>query len=79
MKCPVTIHEFSLATDGWAASHCQIGGPEAASAVIFDWLDKVVVRGLRLEPAEFDTRLMNKYFHGRELDQLAEGICCSTI
>ena len=30
MKCPVTIHEFSIADDGWAASHCQIGGPEAA-------------------------------------------------
>ena len=79
MKCPVTIHEFSLENDGWAASHCQIGGPEAANDVIFDWLDKVVTRGLRLEPAKFDTRLMNKYFRGRELDQLTDGLRCSTI
>ena len=79
MKCPVTMHEFSLENDGWAASHCQIGGTAAASVVIFDWLDKEVVQGRRLEPAKFDMRLMNKYFHGGELDRLAEVVCCSTI
>ena len=79
MKCPVTIHEFTLEADGWAASHCQIGGPQAASAVILEWLDKVVVQGRRLAPTPFDTRLMHKYFPDRHLDEIVGRIQCSTI
>jgi hypothetical protein len=79
MKCPVTIHEFTINGDGWAASHCQIGGPEAANRVIFDWLDKVVVKGQKLEPVDFDTTILNKYFHGQELDQVTGAIRCSVI
>ena len=79
MKCPVTIHEFAIETDGWAASHCQIGGPEAANAVIFDWLDKVVVKGQKLEPVPFDTTILKKYFRGPELDRITEGVRVSRI
>jgi len=79
LKCPVTIHEFGIATDGWAASHCQIGGPEAANNVIFDWLDKTVIKGMRLAPAMFDTHMVKKYFHGKEMDRVIESIRCSTI
>ena len=79
LQCPVTIHEFSIAGDGWAASHCQIGGPEAANRVIFDWLDRVVVKGERLEPTKFDTGILQKYFRGKELDEITENIQVSVI
>jgi hypothetical protein len=79
MKCPLTIHEFTIAEDGWAASHCQIGGPETANRVIFDWLDKVVVKGLKLEPRPFDASIANKYFRGKELDQIVTTLRCSVI
>jgi hypothetical protein len=79
MKCPVTIHEFTIADDGWAASHCQIGGPETANRVIFDWLDKVVVKGLKLETKQFDASIANKYFHGKDLDQIIAALRCSVI
>ncbi len=44
MTCPTTIHEFGIDKDGWAASHCQIGGVNAASAVLLDWLDKTLIK-----------------------------------
>ena len=79
LKCPVTIHEFSMAADGWAASHCQIGAPECASRVIFDWLDRVVIKGERLETSKFDIDLLEKYFQGKDLDEILEDIRCSII
>ncbi len=79
LKCPVTIHEFGINSDGWGASHCQIGGYEAANQVIFDWLDKVVVKGLKLNPSEFDTSMLKKYHHGKDLDKITESIRCSVI
>ena len=30
--------------DGWAATHCQIGAVAPLQALVFDWLDKVVVK-----------------------------------
>ena len=79
LKCPVTIHEFSIATDGWAASHCQIGSPETSNNVIFDWLDKVVVKGMKLEPSPFESRILKKYHRGRDLDEITGNIRCSII
>jgi hypothetical protein len=79
LKCPVTIHEFGIITDGWAASHCQIGGTETSNNVIFNWLDNVVVKGMRLEPSRFDTSMLKKYFKGKDLDEITESIWCSTI
>ena len=79
MKCPLTIHEFTIAEDGWAASHCQIGGPETANRVIFDWLDKVVVKGLKLEPKPYDPSIAGKYFQGKDLDQIVATLRCSVI
>ncbi|HVP20254.1 MAG TPA: alpha/beta hydrolase [Anaerolineaceae bacterium] len=79
LKCPVTIHEFGIANDGWAASHCQIGGPETANRVIFDWLDKVVIKGIKLEPSKMDFRMLEKYHHIKELDHFTESIRCSVI
>ena len=79
LKCAVTIHEFGIAADGWAASHCQIGGSEAANAVIFEWLDKVVIKNIRLEPAQFDATLLKKYFKGEELERVTNSIRCSSM
>jgi len=79
LQCPVTIHEFSIAGDGWAASHCQIGGPETANRVIFDWLDRVVVKGERLEAKKFDTSILQKYFRGVELEEITENMRVSII
>ncbi len=79
MKCPVTIHEFGIRTDGWAASHCQIGGPEAANSVIFEWLDRVVVEGVKAQPTQFSTGRLKKYFHGKEFDRITEKIRGSVI
>ena len=79
LKGPVTIHEFGIDTDGWAASHCQIGGPEASSRVIFDWLDLVVLKGKMLEPAKFDPTRIRKHHRGADLDQVLEAIHCCVI
>jgi hypothetical protein len=79
LKCSVTIHEFGIDADGWAASHCQIGGTEAANAVIFEWLDKVVIKNIRLEPSKFDATLLKKYFKGEELESVTYSIRCSYI
>ncbi len=79
IKGPVTLHEFRVATDGWAASHCQIGGPEAASAVIFDWLDLVVLQGAHLEPTRFDPSAILRYHPGPDVVRLIERIHCSVI
>ncbi len=38
---PVDMHVFDYG-EGWAASHCQVGGLSAAQGVIFDWLDRTV-------------------------------------
>jgi hypothetical protein len=79
LKGPVTIHEFGTDSDGWAASHCQMGGPETSNTVIFDWLDKVVLKGIPLKPSKFDPRLLKKHHHGKDLDQVLETIRCSMI
>lgn len=79
IKGPVAIHEFRIAIDGWAASHCQIGSPEAASAVIFDWLDRVVLQGVNLEPARFDPSAILRYHRGPDIEPLIERIRCSVV
>lgn len=79
IKGPVTVHEFRIATDGWAASHCQIGSPGAASAVIFDWLDRVILQGTSLEPARFDPTAILRYHRGPDIEPLIERIHCSVV
>lgn len=79
IKGPVTLHEFAIATTGWAASHCQIGGTETANRVIFDWLEQVVIRNKQLEAGWLDAALLNKYFHGEVLDRITAKIRCSKI
>ncbi len=75
LTCPTTIHEFGIETDGWAASHCQIGGVHAASAVIFDWLDQTLIKK---DPAPVKTRpdwsMIKKHHGSKDLDQILEGM-----
>jgi hypothetical protein len=73
LACPTTIHEFGIETDGWAASHCQIGAVNAAAVVIFQWLERTVIHKDR---AAVKTRLdwsrIKKYHGCKELDLLLE-------
>jgi hypothetical protein len=67
LKCPSYIHEFSF-EDGWAATHCQIGGLRRADAVIFDWLDAAVVdHDLPRQPAKIPSDLMLKHYRNADL------------
>jgi dienelactone hydrolase len=75
LTCPVAIHEFAY-KDGWAASHCSIGDEGPAQAVIFDWLDRTVIKKEQLSKtdARRDWNLLAKYHHNTEIDKLLQGI-----
>ncbi|MDR3561771.1 MAG: alpha/beta hydrolase [Negativicutes bacterium] len=75
MTCPTTIHEFGIDKDGWAASHCQIGGVNAASAVILDWLDKTLIkRDQAMGKVRHDWSMVKKYHGCKELEGLLESM-----
>jgi hypothetical protein len=75
LTCPATIHEFRMDADGWAASHCQIGGVNAASEVIFDWLDRTLLHADPAPPSRRpDWSLVRKYHGSRELDHILKKI-----
>ncbi len=72
---PTTIHEFGYDKDGWAASHCQIGGVSAASVVIFDWLDKTLNNKDQAAAKIWPDWSMIKKYHGcKELDKILENM-----
>lgn len=75
LTCPLSIHEFTY-EDGWAASHCQVGGLGAAQAIIFNWLEKTINN--KEQPGEpdipFDWKVLEKYFKSSELQKLKERI-----
>jgi pimeloyl-ACP methyl ester carboxylesterase len=75
LTCPVAVHEFEY-KDGWAASHCSIGDEAPAQAVIFDWLDRMVIKKERSikTDARRDWSLLTKYHHSSELDKLLQDI-----
>jgi len=75
LTCPVEIHEFSYA-EGWAASHCQMGALSAAQAVIFKWLDKVVIKKDTSPRTDkrYDWQLLRKYHHNAEMEKLTRDI-----
>lgn len=62
--------------DGWAASHCSVGDEGPAQAVIFDWLDRTVIKKERF--VETNSRrewnLLKKYHHNREIEKILRGI-----
>ena len=75
LTCPTTVHEFAIDQDGWAASHCQIGGVNAANVVIFEWLDKTLIHKVqtaaRVRP---DWSMVRKHHSCKELDKLLESM-----
>lgn len=66
VKSPVDFHQFTY-NDGWAATHCQIGGLAPAQAVTFDWLDKVINsrEGVTENNRPFDWSIVNKYIKSK--------------
>jgi pimeloyl-ACP methyl ester carboxylesterase len=80
LTCPTAIHMFDY-TDGWAASHCQIGALSLAQAVIFDWLDRTVNNNDRSVNADSQHTwdVLNKYHHTSEMVQLQKRIRISAI
>ena len=75
LTCPVAIHMFDY-TDGWAASHCQIGALSLAQTVVFDWLDRTVQNNDRsATTGSLHTwDVLNKYHHTSEILQLEKSI-----
>jgi hypothetical protein len=73
LTCPVSIHEFSY-QEGWAASHCSIGDAAPANAVIFNWLDRTVIRKKVLTGSRRDWNLLTKYHHDKEIARLLQSL-----
>ncbi len=71
---PASFHEF-LFDEGWAASHCQVGGAGTSQPVIFDWLEKVVndAGGLP-QPTPAKSLKLSRYFGGKAVNALLDGI-----
>jgi pimeloyl-ACP methyl ester carboxylesterase len=67
LTCPVAVHMFSY-EDGWAATHCQIGGIAPLQAVVFDWLEKAINQKGQLPQQDWGSffEVMIKYMHNSE-------------
>ncbi|MGB8212896.1 MAG: alpha/beta hydrolase [Anaerolineales bacterium] len=70
LTCPTTIYEFEIEKDGWAASHCQVGGASQANIVLFDWLDKTVNKknSMLIESSKLDWSVLKRHHHDKELE-----------
>jgi pimeloyl-ACP methyl ester carboxylesterase len=80
LTCSTTIHEFGIDKDGWAASHCQIGGVSAASVVIFDWLDKTLINKDRVTTyVRQDWSMIKKYHDCEELDKIVKNMPANIV
>ena len=78
---PVSMHQFDF-SEGWAGSHCQIGALSQIQAVVFDWLEHVVIKKDQI--IKTDSRavfsVMNKYLRlSREVEQLEKNIRVSSV
>ncbi len=78
LTCPVAIHEFAY-TDGWAASHCSVGDEGPAQAVIFDWLDRTVMKKEVLPVSVPNWDLLKKYKHSGEMEEILHDLRISVI
>lgn len=79
LKCPISVRMFDY-DDGWAATHCHIGGLAALHRVLFDWLETAVHRPERLKRYDVEDKVFEvlaKYVRSHEgkrtLDQLRGG------
>ena len=76
LTCPVTIYEFEIEKDGWAASHCQVGGAGQAAIVIFDWLEKTVNKknSMMVEVPKPDWSVVRRHHHEKELEEVLQNM-----
>ena len=79
LKCPVSVRMFDY-NDGWAATHCHVGGLAALHSVLFDWLETAVHHPERLPRHDVEEKVFDvlaKYVRShegkRDLDQLRGG------
>ena len=72
LTCPTTIYEFEIEKDGWAASHCQVGGGDQAVIVLFDWLDKTVNHRESMFTAvpKPDWSVLRRHHHEKKLEEV---------
>jgi hypothetical protein len=72
LTCPTTIYEFEIDKDGWAASHCQVGGAGQTNIVLFDWLDKTVneKNSMIAEAQKPDWGVLKRHHHNKELEEI---------
>lgn len=77
---PVSIHEFRY-NDGWVASHCGIGDIQPANAIIFDWLDRIIIKGEKImdENQPNNWGLIRKYHHTAEIDKFLQDFHPSAV
>ena len=76
LTCPTTIYEFEIDKDGWAASHCQVGGTGQANIVIFDWLEKTVNNesSLMMQVRKPDWGVLRRHHHTKELEEVLQNM-----
>ena len=74
LTTPTTIYEFEINTDGWAASHCQVGGAGQANIVLFDWLDKTVNKkqSMMKEVPKPDWSVLRRHHHNKEMEEILQ-------
>jgi hypothetical protein len=72
LTCPTTIYEFEIDKDGWAASHCQVGGAGQTNVVIFDWLDRTVNKknSMITGTPKPDWSVLRRHHHNKELEDV---------
>jgi pimeloyl-ACP methyl ester carboxylesterase len=72
LTCPTSIYEFEIDKDGWAASHCQVGGAGQATIVIFDWLEKTVnkKKSLLAGVPKPDWSVLRRHHQNKELQEV---------
>jgi len=72
LTCPTTIYEFEIEKDGWAASHCQVGGAGQTNIVLFDWLDKTVNQKNSMISAapKPDWSVLRRHHHNKDLEEI---------
>ena len=76
LNCPTTIYEFEIDKDGWAASHCQIGGANQANIVIFDWLEKTFnnKNSIIKETPNHDWSILKRHHNNKELEKILQNM-----
>lgn len=58
VRAPISVRMFSY-EDGWAASHCHVGGLAALQSVLFDWLEDTMAKPDRSPGREIDSKVFD--------------------